>query len=411
MAVHSILPKENLTGDDIRDTLNANGGRVTNDCTTFFSVGAGVWKWSRWKPVIHTEPFNLTDAMLVSSHFGLTTPAGSNDPATAASGEYIYNLPAGNMAQPWRMSDFRNYNPKALSPCPKQNNVTVNTFYGTDATFIPNINISLDSYSIGVSDFSFLVDCYPAIVFTITSGSSVYRYYRTADHTIGDNSAGEWNVLYSYNEPPFNDSRTVISDVYWVAAAKRYIKGDSEPYLQKFYALPYNTPDDAKFTVTIKRGSPLLFSVIGLCHSYDQYTSDDIRDYESGNNRWYDLTNHGTLYYEFDVRNNGSTRVVLNVSNFTISANQSFASGHIGMPTGKIQPEIYDYTTGWKKVTALQLGPGGREPFRIGVPHFLSYWNGNEYQIGSGQLQEIVSTLMYSSTRMATTPPIDGRMS
>ena len=43
MAVYSILPTTNLKAEDIRDTLNANGGSVNNELTTFFNTSINIW--------------------------------------------------------------------------------------------------------------------------------------------------------------------------------------------------------------------------------------------------------------------------------------------------------------------------------------------------------------------------------
>lgn len=361
-------------------------------------------KWSKRKPLEMNKPSDVTEAELIAANYGIKEPSGSSDPNVAVEQDYVYIPPTTF----YRINDFIGYNHNAMPPCPKQKDVTVNTFWGTEATFVPNIVVDSDPYSIGVSDFSWLKNCYVALVFHITSGNTVYRYYRTTENTIGDKSLGEWQIKFSYNEPPFNDSRTVINDVYYVACTKRYIKGDSEPYLQTFYPLPYPIKEDAKFTVIIKRGSPLLFSTLGLCHTPTQLSSDDIREYESGNGKIYRLTNHGTLYYEVDVRNDSDAVVTLNISNFKLSANQSFALGHVGQPTGQMQPEIYKYTTEWVSIgSSFTLNPGAREPFRIGLSHFLSYYNGQEYQTGEGTLEQIVSNLTYNNIRMLTTPPVN----
>jgi len=372
------------------------------------NVHGKINKWSKRKPIKWNKISELTDTDFKEANYGIKEPSGSNDPNIAVEQDYVYVPAVGGDLSPYRINDFEGYYHNALPPCPKQKDVNVNTFWGTEATFIPNIAVDSDPYSIGVSDFSWLKDCYVALVFHITSGNTVYRYYRTTENTIGDKSLGEWNIKFSYNEPPFNDSRTVINGVYYVACTKRYIKGDSEPYLQAFYPLPYPAKEDAKFTVTIKRGSPLLFSTLGLCHTPTQLASDDIREYESGNGKIYSLANHGTLYYEVDIRNDSDAVVTLNISNFKLSANQSFALGHVGQPTGQMQPEIYKYTTGWIPIgSSFTLEPGAREPFRIGLSHFLSYYNGQEYQTGEGTLEQIVSNLTYNNTRMLTTPPVD----
>jgi hypothetical protein len=50
MAVYDILPTENLKWDDIRDTLNANGGAVSNVAETAFQSGANIDMFAKYKP-------------------------------------------------------------------------------------------------------------------------------------------------------------------------------------------------------------------------------------------------------------------------------------------------------------------------------------------------------------------------
>lgn len=366
--------------------------------------------WSKHKPIKWNKLAELTAADYQEANYGIIEPAGSREPDTAVEQGYVYQVPEGGKLSPYRITDFLDYYHNATYPCPKQENVTVNTFYGTEATFVPNINVTYDSRSISVADFSWLKDCYPALIFHITNGSTTTLYYRTAENKIGDNSSGEWNVLYSFNEPPFNDSRSVINNVYWLAATLPHPKGTEQPYLQTFYPLPYQKPEYAKFSVVITRTSPLIFSAFGLCQTPHQEVDDLITDYETGNDRWYDLTNNATLYYTFDVRNDSPNSVLITTGNLYISANKSFASGHVGQPTGQMLAEIYDYTNEWVSVSSITIGAGAKLPLRIGLKNFLSYYNGTEYRPGTGSLTELYTTLTYNGTILATTPPIDCRV-
>lgn len=61
MAVYEILPTTNLKWDDIRDTLNANGGNVNNSAVTAFQSSANINKWSKYKAVRLNENFPSYD--------------------------------------------------------------------------------------------------------------------------------------------------------------------------------------------------------------------------------------------------------------------------------------------------------------------------------------------------------------
>lgn len=57
MAVYITLPVNNLKWDDIRDTLNSNGGNVTNNVSTAFQNTANINMWSKHKPVTLSSDF------------------------------------------------------------------------------------------------------------------------------------------------------------------------------------------------------------------------------------------------------------------------------------------------------------------------------------------------------------------
>lgn len=117
MAVYSILPKNDLTGNDIRDTLKANGGNVNNKDFTWFSVDANINKWSKYKPTKYT---GISPDINVQ-YKGNNQLCGFSEriwntgiPAKlyAAGDPYIYELPTGEIQYPYRPGDFRGYNPK-----------------------------------------------------------------------------------------------------------------------------------------------------------------------------------------------------------------------------------------------------------------------------------------------------------
>lgn len=362
-------------------------------------------KWSKWKPIEWNKWSEVTDAEYAEASYGIISPAGDRYPNVAVEQGYSYRKPSTY----FRLTDFNKYYHNAAVPCPPQNNMTVNTFWGTDATFVPNIGSASSNYSLDIFNFFWLKDCYPAIVFRITSGNTVTTYYRTADHKIGDKSAGEWNVLWGYNEPPFNDSRTVINNAFWVACTLPHPKGSSDPTSQFFYPLPYNNPSDAKFNIVIERGSPIIISVLGL--KQDAIGSDyaPIEEYE-GTGAYYTLTKNGSLYFMVDIQNKTSSTVALNVSNFKFSATKSFAQGYVGQSTGNVVPELYRFTTDWESVTSWILPPNSRDMYLVGKKNFMAYHNGVQYSIGSGSLTNVYASLVYNLTPMMNTPPVNYRI-
>lgn len=150
MAVHEILPTTNLTGDDIRDTLNANGGSVDNNFLTWFGENSGLNVWSKYKPVISTTLFFSLNLWKSSGYKGdngkcglnITTYSVETFKTAAQNGTtgWSYTPPQGGTTQPMRVGDFRGYNPSAVNPLGSP--VTNGIITGGYASFAIDVFIS-----------------------------------------------------------------------------------------------------------------------------------------------------------------------------------------------------------------------------------------------------------------------------
>ena len=129
MAVHSIIPNTNVSFNDIRDTLNANGGSVTNDIATAFQSRAKINVWSKHKPVRFKGDFPDLKSYWYRGNdilhpCGLNITFLDNDKREITIGNIknatswdTYTLyPSGGSEQPFRLGDFRGYNTGAVSP-------------------------------------------------------------------------------------------------------------------------------------------------------------------------------------------------------------------------------------------------------------------------------------------------------
>lgn len=127
------IPSNNINlATQVRDVLNSKGGSVNNNLLSFFTSSAKINPWSKYKP-IHTGYVNDDFLDVNSSHFadanyGLTAPT-TNDELTAWNAykkaitnndfsglQWSYELPKGGSSSPYRLGDFRLYNPDARSP-------------------------------------------------------------------------------------------------------------------------------------------------------------------------------------------------------------------------------------------------------------------------------------------------------
>lgn len=173
MAVRNILPTSQLTGDDIRDTLNANGGSVTNDCLTFFKAVANINPWSRHKPVpLQTDqcqdfnsslPFynatwwkgyNGMCGFVIPVFDGVGTPnSGFLSTIMSDYSKWSYDSPGGGL-YPFRLGDFANYYPNAINP------ISAQSTYDLFINSLGSINLSLemavppnDPHNLSLQDF------------------------------------------------------------------------------------------------------------------------------------------------------------------------------------------------------------------------------------------------------------------
>lgn len=132
--VRDIIPSQNLTWDDVRDTLAAGGGSVNNDVSSAFKTTANINPWSKHKPVSLNAAFcqdfdeskpNYDADWWVGSKMncGLQTysvvnwedlPDAYNTFSEDIMNGWVYELPQGNASQPFRLGDFAGYAKDAL---------------------------------------------------------------------------------------------------------------------------------------------------------------------------------------------------------------------------------------------------------------------------------------------------------
>lgn len=120
MAVRNILPQIDLKVTDICDTLNANGGIVSNDVHSLFTTSANIKMWARYKPVRLNQDFtDMSFYKAEDGNCGLHVPAYSHpiivgEHLDGGLNGWAYQLPRGKTYnEPFRLGDFRNYNPHA----------------------------------------------------------------------------------------------------------------------------------------------------------------------------------------------------------------------------------------------------------------------------------------------------------
>lgn len=116
----STLPKNNLHGYEIRNTLNRGGGRTDNVHGSKYRKAANVNKWAKFKPQNSDNPFQLSEEERKLGNYGLdlTWSGSARTPQSVlidmSKGKDFY--PYVTLKPPFRSSDYLGYNPNAPAP-------------------------------------------------------------------------------------------------------------------------------------------------------------------------------------------------------------------------------------------------------------------------------------------------------
>lgn len=118
------LPYIDLDDYETRDTLNEHGGVTDNVFGSKFRKNANINKWAKYKPVSYSKPFILSEQELKQANYGLSSdyigrsmmPKDLMTEAMKETDFYPYIPPQGGERSPFRMADFRGYNPDAEPP-------------------------------------------------------------------------------------------------------------------------------------------------------------------------------------------------------------------------------------------------------------------------------------------------------
>lgn len=204
--VRDIIPSQNVSWDDIRDSLNASGGSVNNNVSSAFAESANINKWSKYKPVISTNPFPTSsdwyggdDGRCGLNFKPIEIDLGSQlqafqriRSAYKDSTQWNYILPQ----PPYRLGDFRGYARNSIRP--------FNSIYFKNAVSIipvPAIGQVVTSYNL------FRVDLEGGDVLpqgNIRMSDILYKHYDGANYYMKDSRAGV--IILVGTADPFDES-------------------------------------------------------------------------------------------------------------------------------------------------------------------------------------------------------------
>lgn len=157
MAVLDIIPDLYTRAEDIRDTLKANGGQVTDTLTSFFTAAGNNNPWSKNKVMyipycigVATEAEKKTAGIGEPSanRYGITLIGGYgttpsdiyDDMRHYASEGFIYKLPTGGESSPYRLADFCGYYPAAAAP--------ISSIFNDEVELTPPTSASLGGFDL-----------------------------------------------------------------------------------------------------------------------------------------------------------------------------------------------------------------------------------------------------------------------
>jgi hypothetical protein len=113
-----IIPNTDVNlATEVRNVLNANGGSVSNNITTFFKPDANTNIYAKFKPVPYSADF-VDDKYRwygKDGWCGINVPNanGSSGLDSIVDSEWSWDYPTGGPSEPLRLGDYRGYNPDA----------------------------------------------------------------------------------------------------------------------------------------------------------------------------------------------------------------------------------------------------------------------------------------------------------
>lgn len=213
MAVYNILPSTNLKTEDIRDTLNANGGSVSNDCLTFFTDAANIRIWAKYKPFKYPKNFNVTDNERSSRNWGLSNVPywdnvnymadyvrnGSPLAGNCDTPYFAYIPPVGGTSEPLRLEDFRGYYTEAVQPYLPYNDSVMMADSTTAFSITVPVNVQpSQQYNLTLADLHY-----------INSGGNVVGDWRNSYLCLGLLKIGSTEFYMSTGNASVADDPTI----------------------------------------------------------------------------------------------------------------------------------------------------------------------------------------------------------
>lgn len=223
----AIIPNTNLKLHEVRDALNAAGGKADNTFGSLFRP-ENINKWSRYKPVSYNKLFALTDDEFKWVNFGISndyigssarTPKSLMDEAASGKDFYPYIPPTGGENSPFRISDFRGYDTNAQPPyvtdCP--NSIESQVF---PANMYYSVYVSNSTNGFKITEMASFVGSVMGVIWTNDDSSYYFRRYTKEeeiteglDLTLTLPTPGTYKLLAVWTNVDFLPGETEISSM------------------------------------------------------------------------------------------------------------------------------------------------------------------------------------------------------
>lgn len=261
MAVLSVIPTDNVSATDIRDTLNHHGGSCDNNLTTFFASSAKINPFAKYKPVQYPWDFQ-TDNREWWKSINMDCQVSLNLVTTLSAIKTLYDNGANQWTfkywtatptHPYRLGDFRGYNPSAKSCIDMlsyDSTAQVTSSVGT------NVWLTIHYREQNNNELSFadipwnlgggtLDSFYPGIVFYTTANSTLKII--TMSSTVGTSALNETILL------PVTKSDVGTLYMYPILAQEPHTTATST-LKNGTYVTPM--PNGSKISITIEEIAP-----------------------------------------------------------------------------------------------------------------------------------------------------------
>lgn len=211
MAVKEVIESSSVLLEDIRDTLNANGGSVGNDASTFFTESANINMWAFYKPYAYSDvTTKLTDTQIKGINCGFEVKqiaSYTSLPSVMDGGMngWSYTLPSGGSSSPYRCGDYVGYYAASMPMIsnfyiPVQVSLQETSEHVSSSAIVTIVNTL--KRSVTLSDLSGLSSCKSAL-YLVNSRSSATRMFTGTtlsdgifgvSFPISELTLGEWTV-------------------------------------------------------------------------------------------------------------------------------------------------------------------------------------------------------------------------